>query len=131
MNKSSSNLITEQILEASPLLESFGNAKTVRNDNSSRFGKYLEVFFKNGLICGAKVTEYLLEKSRIVTHAPEERNYHVFYEMPAGLSEEQKAKFGLMSAEKYFYLSLKGNYHSETDTPSYFWYKLQSFWKAH
>ena len=109
MNKSSSNLITEQILEASPLLESFGNAKTVRNDNSSRFGKYLEVFFKNGLICGAKVTEYLLEKSRIVTHAPEERNYHVFYEMLAGLSEEQKAKFGLMSAEKYFYLNQGGS----------------------
>ena len=109
VNKSSSNLITEQILEASPLLESFGNAKTVRNDNSSRFGKYLEVFFKDGVITGANITEYLLEKSRIVTHAPEERNYHVFYEMLAGLTEDQRQKFGLMSAEKYFYLNQGGS----------------------
>ena len=127
VNKSSSNLITEQILEASPLLESFGNAKTVRNDNSSRFGKYLEVLFKvkqemlgsqgmqlfnifqEGVITGAKITEYLLEKSRIVTHAPEERNYHVFYEMLSGLTEEQRQKFGLMSAEKYFYLNQGGS----------------------
>ena len=109
VNKSSSNLITEQILEASPLLESFGNAKTVRNDNSSRFGKYLEIFFKGGIISGASITEYLLEKSRIVTHAPEERNYHVFYEMLAGLSEDQRQKFGLMSAEKYFYLNQGGS----------------------
>ena len=54
---------------------------------------------------GAKINEYLLEKSRIVTHAPEERNYHVFYELLAGLSEDQKQKYGLMSAEKYFYLN--------------------------
>nr|CAD7196596.1 unnamed protein product [Timema douglasi] len=105
VNKSSSNVITEQILEASPLLESFGNAKTVRNDNSSRFGKYLEVHFKEGVILGAKVTEYLLEKSRIVTQAPEERNYHVFYEMLKGLSEEGKEKYGLLTPEKYFYLN--------------------------
>jgi hypothetical protein len=51
------------------------------------------------------VTEYLLEKSRIVTHAPEERNYHVFYELLAGLPEDQRLKYGLMSAEKYFYLN--------------------------
>ncbi|CAL4069628.1 unnamed protein product, partial [Meganyctiphanes norvegica] len=119
VNKSQSNLITEQILEASPLLESFGNSKTVKNDNSSRFGKYLEVFFKEGIITGAKITEYLLEKSRIVTQAPEERNYHVFYEMLNGLPEERKAKYGLTTAEKYFYLNqggacqLEGKYDSE------------------
>ncbi|RZF46223.1 hypothetical protein LSTR_LSTR010885 [Laodelphax striatellus] len=109
VNRAPSNLITEQILEASPLLESFGNAKTVRNDNSSRFGKFLEVHFKDGVILGAKVTEYLLEKSRIVTQAPEERNYHVFYELLAGLSEENALKYGLLSADKYFYLNQGGN----------------------
>ncbi|XP_064096638.1 unconventional myosin-XV-like isoform X3 [Macrobrachium nipponense] len=109
VNKSQSNLITEQILEASPLLESFGNAKTVKNDNSSRFGKYLEVYFKDGVITGAKITEYLLEKSRIVTQAPEERNYHVFYELLAGLPEEKKSKYGLTTADKYFYLNQGGN----------------------
>ncbi|XP_063236075.1 unconventional myosin-XV [Bacillus rossius redtenbacheri] len=109
VNKSPLNLVTEQILEASPLLESFGNAKTVRNDNSSRFGKYLEVHFKAGVILGAKVTEYLLEKSRIVTQAPEERNYHVFYEMLKGLGSDDKEKYGLLTAEKYFYLNQGGN----------------------
>ena len=62
-----------------------------------------------GVILGAKVTEYLLEKSRIVTQAPEERNYHVFYELLAGLAEEEKLKYGLLSAEKYFYLNQGGN----------------------
>ncbi|GFO23507.1 unconventional myosin-xv, partial [Plakobranchus ocellatus] len=109
VNRSGNNLITEQILEANPLLESFGNAKTIRNDNSSRFGKYIEVFFKNGGIVGAKTAEYLLEKSRIVTQAPEERNYHVFYEMLEELSDEQKAKYGLQTAPKYFYLNQGGS----------------------
>lgn len=109
VNKSVSNIVTEQILEASPLLESFGNAKTVKNNNSSRFGKYLEVLFKDGIICGAKTTEYLLEKSRIVTQALEERNYHVFYELLAGLSEQEKEKYGLQSADKYFYLNQGGS----------------------
>lgn len=101
-------LVTEQILEAAPLLEAFGNARTARNDNSSRFGKYLEVYFKNGSIVGAKVTQYLLEKSRIVTQAQGERNYHVFYELLGGLSSAEKSKYGLLDAEKYFYLNQGG-----------------------
>lgn len=101
-------LVTEQILEAAPLLEAFGNARTARNDNSSRFGKYLEVYFKKGSIVGARITQYLLEKSRIVTQAPGERNYHVFYELLGGLSNSERQKFGLVEAEKYFYLNQGG-----------------------
>ncbi|XP_070579495.1 unconventional myosin-XV-like isoform X12 [Ptychodera flava] len=113
VNKSSNNIITEQILEANPLLESFGNAKTIRNDNSSRFGKYIEVFFSGGIITGAATTDYLLEKSRIVHQTPEERNYHVFYEMLAGLSPQERAKYGLHSADKYNYLNQGGSVRIE------------------
>lgn len=109
VNKSHSNIVTEQILEANPLLEAFGNAKTLKNDNSSRFGKYLEIHFKDGVITGAKTTEYLLEKSRIVTQAQDERNYHVFYELLSGLTGEEKEKYGLQTAEKYFYLNQGGS----------------------
>lgn len=106
---SASAVITEQILEAAPLLEAFGNARTARNDNSSRFGKYLEVYFKQGAIVGAKITQYLLEKSRIVTQAPGERNYHVFYELLGGLPEVERTKYGLLEADKYFYLNQGGS----------------------
>jgi len=63
------------------------------------------LFLHSGVIIGAKITEYLLEKSRIVTQAPDERNYHVFYEMLQGLTSEAKGKYGLLSADKYFYLN--------------------------
>lgn len=105
VNKSASNIVTEQILEANPLLESFGNAKTIKNNNSSRFGKYLEIHFQDGLITGARTTEYLLEKSRIVTQSSDERNYHVFYELLAGLTDIEKEKYGLQTSDKYFYLN--------------------------
>lgn len=108
VDRSRNNLVTEQILEATPMLESFGNAKTLRNDNSSRFGKYLEVFFKDGVITGANTRNYLLEKSRIVTQSSEERNYHVFYELLAGLGDQEKEKYGLQTADKYFYLNQGG-----------------------
>jgi myosin V len=71
-----------QVLESNPLLEAFGNAKTVRNDNSSRFGKFVEIqFSKEGRISGAAVRTYLLERSRVVQTNDPERNYHVFYQV--------------------------------------------------
>ncbi|XP_028311141.1 unconventional myosin-XV isoform X2 [Gouania willdenowi] len=101
--------LAQQILEAAPLLESFGNAKTVRNDNSSRFGKYIEVFLEDGVISGAITSQYLLEKSRIVFQAINERNYHIFYEMLAGLPLQQKQAFYLQEAETYYYLNQGGD----------------------
>uniref|UniRef100_A0A3B4AMR3 Myosin motor domain-containing protein n=1 Tax=Periophthalmus magnuspinnatus TaxID=409849 RepID=A0A3B4AMR3_9GOBI len=100
-----------KILEAAPLMESFGNAKTVRNDNSSRFGKYIEPINYNfsGVISGAITSQYLLEKSRIVFQAKDERNYHIFYEMLAGLPSQQKRAFYLQDAETYYYLNQGGD----------------------
>jgi myosin-7 len=105
----SKSWIEEQILEANTVLESFGNAKTVRNNNSSRFGKFVQVLFNASLtIIGAVVVNYLLEKSRVVRQAKTERNYHVFYEMIAGATAEEKAKYKLQPAGEYYYLSQSG-----------------------
>ncbi|EDL01223.1 mCG128875, isoform CRA_b [Mus musculus] len=101
--------VMQQILEATPLLEAFGNAKTVRNDNSSRFGKFVEIFLEGGVICGAITSQYLLEKSRIVFQAKNERNYHIFYELLAGLPAQLRQAFSLQEAETYYYLNQGGN----------------------
>jgi len=76
-------MLGRQVLESNPLLEAFGNAKTVRNDNSSRFGKFVEIQFNaKGRISGAAVRTYLLERSRVVQLTDPERNYHIFYQVP-------------------------------------------------
>ncbi len=100
----------EQILATNPILEAFGNSKTTRNDNSSRFGKYLEILFdteKN--IIGAKIRTYLLERSRLVYQPLSERNYHIFYQLCVGADDELKEKLGLKDASQYFYLNQGGD----------------------
>lgn len=84
------------------LFVAFGNAKTVHNDNSSRFGKYIVISYnKEGVIIGACIQPYLLEKSRVTSLGPGNRNYHIFYSLIAGLSDQEKAKLGLESTEGY------------------------------
>lgn len=99
----------EQILATNPIMEAFGNAKTTRNDNSSRFGKYIEIMFDKGTnIIGAKIRTYLLERSRLVFQPLKERNYHIFYQMIAGISETQKQELSLLPVEQFEYLN-QGN----------------------
>ncbi|GLI63183.1 hypothetical protein VaNZ11_005953 [Volvox africanus] len=102
----SSRSVEEQVLESNPLLEAFGNAKTTRNDNSSRFGKYVEINFnKKGVISGAAIRTYLLERSRVVAVNHPERNYHIFYQLCDGASPELRKQLRLKSAQDYRYLN--------------------------
>uniref|UniRef100_A0A8C4J4X6 Unconventional myosin-VI n=1 Tax=Dromaius novaehollandiae TaxID=8790 RepID=A0A8C4J4X6_DRONO len=98
--------IDDRIVEANPLLEAFGNAKTVRNNNSSRFGKFVEIHFneKNSVV-GGFVSHYLLEKSRICVQGKEERNYHIFYRLCAGAPEDIRQKLYLSSPDNFRYLN--------------------------
>uniref|UniRef100_A0A8C5CCM1 Unconventional myosin-VI n=1 Tax=Gadus morhua TaxID=8049 RepID=A0A8C5CCM1_GADMO len=98
--------IDERIVEANPLLEAFGNAKTVRNNNSSRFGKFVEIHFnEKNTVVGGFVSHYLLEKSRICMQSKEERNYHIFYRLCAGASDDIKKKLHLDSPDLFRYLN--------------------------
>nr|XP_010971126.1 unconventional myosin-VI isoform X1 [Camelus bactrianus]XP_010971127.1 unconventional myosin-VI isoform X2 [Camelus bactrianus] len=98
--------IDDRIVEANPLLEAFGNAKTVRNNNSSRFGKFVEIHFnEKSSVVGGFVSHYLLEKSRICVQGKEERNYHIFYRLCAGASEDIRARLHLSSPDNFRYLN--------------------------
>lgn len=95
--------IHEKILRANPLLESFGNAKTIKNNNSSRFGKFIKIYFNtNGFISGAQIDYYLLEKSRVLHQLKDERNYHAFYQILKGLDENSIKKLDLSRDPHHF-----------------------------
>ncbi|XP_065705413.1 myosin-9 [Patagioenas fasciata] len=98
--------LERQLLQANPILEAFGNAKTVKNDNSSRFGKFIRINFDvNGYIVGANIETYLLEKSRAIRQAKEERTFHIFYYLLSGAGEHLKTDLLLEPYNKYRFLS--------------------------
>ncbi|XP_065809107.1 unconventional myosin-Va isoform X1 [Labrus bergylta] len=96
--------VEQKVLASNPIMEAIGNAKTTRNDNSSRFGKYIEIGFDNRFrIIGANMRTYLLEKSRVVFQADEERNYHVFYQLCASSHLPEYKNLKLSSANDFLY----------------------------
>ncbi|XP_049585471.1 myosin-10 isoform X6 [Syngnathus scovelli] len=98
--------LERQLLQANPILEAFGNAKTTKNDNSSRFGKFIRINFDvAGYIVGANIETYLLEKSRATRQAKDERTFHIFYQMLHGASETMKSDLLLGTADEYRFLS--------------------------
>ncbi|XP_061897365.1 unconventional myosin-X isoform X2 [Entelurus aequoreus] len=102
--------VEQAIVQSSPIMEAFGNAKTVYNNNSSRFGKFIQLHFsESGNIQGGCVIDYLLEKNRVVRQNPGERNYHIFYALLAGANKEHKSVYFLEDpAESFHYLSQSG-----------------------
>ncbi|KAH8102399.1 P-loop containing nucleoside triphosphate hydrolase protein [Cristinia sonorae] len=99
--------IKDMVLATNPLLESFGCAKTLRNNNSSRHGKYLEIMFNDhGEPIGAQITNYLLEKGRVVGQVDNERNFHIFYQFTKAASPEQREAYGIQTPDAYAYTSI-------------------------
>uniref|UniRef100_A0A8C0WYK7 Myosin VC n=1 Tax=Castor canadensis TaxID=51338 RepID=A0A8C0WYK7_CASCN len=111
VSKSSSNAhVEDKVLASNPITEAVGNAKTTRNDNSSRFGKYTEISFdERNQIIGANMRTYLLEKSRVVFQSENERNYHIFYQLCASARQSEFRHLKLGSAEEFNYTRMGGN----------------------
>ncbi|XP_067827555.1 unconventional myosin-Vc isoform X2 [Heptranchias perlo] len=111
VSKSSSKACVEdKVLASNPITEAIGNAKTTRNDNSSRFGKYTEISFDNWYrIIGANMRTYLLEKSRVVFQTENERNYHIFYQLCASADRPEFKHLKLAAAENFSYVNMGGN----------------------
>jgi myosin V len=99
--------VSTKIMQSNPLMEAFGNAKTLRNNNSSRFGKFISVAFDHHSchVVGATITNYLLEKSRCVSLPSRERNFHIFYQLCAGASNEQRKKWKITNPREFYYLN--------------------------
>ena len=104
--------VEDAVLSTNPIMEAFGNAKTTRNDNSSRFGKYIEILFKKKkdgsdgyMISGARMRTYLLERSRLTFQPESERNYHIFYQLCAACPAAEKKQLGLDSWNHFSYMS--------------------------
>jgi len=104
--------LEQQLLEFNPILEAFGNAKTTKNNNSSRFGKFIELQFNaGGQIAGANTLIYLLEKSRVVFQGPNERNFHIFYQfMSEAMKAEDKARLKLTRPADFHFLNQSSTY---------------------
>lgn len=101
--------VHDRVLESNPILEAFGNARTTRNNNSSRFGKFIRLgFASTGEMLGAAISTYLLERVRLVSHGCGERKYHIFYEMISGASSAEREDLDLQHVDSYKYLSQSG-----------------------
>ncbi|VDK70855.1 unnamed protein product [Litomosoides sigmodontis] len=123
---SAGSSVEKTLLAAGPVLEAFGNAVTVQNNNSSRFGKFIRVNYReNGMVSGANVEIYLLEKSRIISQAVDERNYHVFYYLLNGASDEERQRHYLMEPTDYSYLNQNNFYAAEGVNECYEYQRLK------
>ena len=112
--------VMDKVLQSNPILEAFGNARTLRNDNSSRFGKFIELSFnKRGHLIGGIIRTNLLEKVRLPSQQRGERNFHIFYQLFAGASLEQRDKWKLSSIEQYEYLLQGGIYKLQSIDDKY------------
>nr|XP_010586381.2 unconventional myosin-X isoform X2 [Loxodonta africana] len=113
--KEKTSCVEQAILESSPIMEAFGNAKTVYNSNSSRFGKFIQLnICQKGNIQGGRIVDYLLEKNRVVRQNSGERNYHIFYALLAGLGDGEREEFYLSIPENYHYLNQSGCIEDKT-----------------